>query len=520
MASQKTDVCNNKLNEDSGQSDGSANKTYKVWTPKEGRSWFRQRVIGKTTIGMPEFCQEFGFTYEQDAHEAFSELLSDSQLPQSSRAIANKVYQMWKRNEGRRFWASQVTDYTVDISTTKTEGDLVDRSQFFASKRLRFRDDSKVALTDAGAIIDSSTITPLSKRTVSEAALETAEEERPKKVLFMEAELSSASGSDYVHSSPSSARSSLNSIDFKFIDHLVGPGTTSSRLRTDDRLTISGVDVSLTMMEKRRTLLKKQSEINNVSDLLTLNFIFDEDWIKRNLSAEAARHLLSVSPQEVPDEERLVLLDCSEFAASHTYQETKDFVFEKIDGKKRTITGEILRGFTERANLSRDSLPVPVGWEERYEPDYYGEYLGFPFVLVEIKKPGADDDELEGDSRKLPCMGKLMVDRMVRAGVPDPKIIAFLVKESRCEISVISLDYEAMYVKKPIGAFELPQTNLQLPLLIPGQRLLHFVRRTAEATMTSIENRTDRPSILRWIRPSYYVKGNRIPVPKKVNNRD
>lgn len=54
-------------------------------------------------------------------------------------------------------------------------------------------------------------------------------------------------------------------------------------------------------------------------------------------------------------------------------------------------------------------------------------------MLVEIKKPGADDDGLEGDSRKLPCMGKLMVDRMVLAGVPDPKVIVFLVRESRCE---------------------------------------------------------------------------------------
>ncbi|KAG0205980.1 hypothetical protein BGX31_002865 [Mortierella sp. GBA43] len=272
-------------------------------------------------------------------------------------------------------------------------------------------------------------------------------------------------------------------------------------------------------MEKRRTLLKQQSEINDVSDLLTLNFIFDEAWIKRNLSAEAARHLLSVSLPEVPNEERLLLLECSEFAASHTFQETNDFVLKKIGGKGKTITGEVLRGFTERASpwlrsnsyptplstlpqnedtytyatmenivhgtlhdfevldhWGRDFLPVPVGWEERYEPDYYAEYFGFPFVLVEIKKPAASDEELEGDSRKLPCMGKLMVDRMGRAGVQDPKVIVFLVQESRCEISVISLDYEATYVKKPVGAFELPRTNLQLPLLIPGQRLLHFVR--------------------------------------------
>ncbi|KAI8347013.1 hypothetical protein B0O80DRAFT_219864 [Mortierella sp. GBAus27b] len=574
MASGKSDACNNKLNEVSVQNSESDGSTSKVWTPKEGRSWFCQRFKWKMTIGMPEFCKEFGFTCEQDAHDAFSELLSDSQLPLSRRTEAQTAYETWKRDEGERFWACQVTNYRVDVLTTETEGE--DRSQFFANKRLRSRDDpngsssvsrecrlsSGVPLeTNAGAITGSSTTVPVPKRTASGAALETAEEERPKKVLFVEAELSSASGSDHVRSSPSSACSSLNSIDFKLIDHLVGPGTTSSRLRTSNRLTISDVDVSLTIMEKRRTLLKQQSEINDVSDLLTLNFIFDEAWIKRNLSAEAARHLLSVSLPEVPNEERLLLLECSEFAASHTFQETNDFVLKKIGGKGKTITGEVLRGFTERASpwlrsnsyptplstlpqnedtytyatmenivhgtlhdfevldhWGRDFLPVPVGWEERYEPDYYAEYFGFPFVLVEIKKPAASDEELEGDSRKLPCMGKLMVDRMGRAGVQDPKVIVFLVQESRCEISVISLDYEATYVKKPVGAFELPRTNLQLPLLIPGQRLLHFVRRTAESTMASIKNRSSRPSILRWIRPSYYVKGNRIPFPKEVND--
>ncbi|KAI7823333.1 hypothetical protein BC939DRAFT_503265 [Gamsiella multidivaricata] len=56
------------------------------------------------------------------------------------------------------------------------------------------------------------------------------QERSTKKVAFQDAEFSFKSGSDYIGSNPSSARSSLNSIDFKYIDRLAGPGTTSSRL--------------------------------------------------------------------------------------------------------------------------------------------------------------------------------------------------------------------------------------------------------------------------------------------------
>ncbi|KAG0208375.1 hypothetical protein BGX31_002338 [Mortierella sp. GBA43] len=59
-----------------------------------------------------------------------------------------------------------------------------------------------------------------------------------------------------------------------------------------------------------------------------------------------------------------------------------------------------------RAALRSTELFTPTNTQA----SSYGAYLGFSFVLVEIKKPGASGDELEGDSRKLPCMGKLMVD--------------------------------------------------------------------------------------------------------------
>ena len=115
-----------------------------------------------------------------------------------------------------------------------------------------------------------------SKRSVPDVAPEIDELDvvlsgrRPihKRVAFLEAGFFSESGSDYACSGPSSTRSSLNSIDLLFIDHLVGPGITSSRLTTRDRIKFKDVDVSLLLMDARKSLLKKQSEIKDVSELL------------------------------------------------------------------------------------------------------------------------------------------------------------------------------------------------------------------------------------------------------------
>lgn len=74
--------------------------------------------------------------------------------------------------------------------------------------------------------------------------------------------------SDFTYSSPSSARLSLAAIDVKYIDHLVGPDTKSSRLDTRDRLVVESTNVLELPMAICRDILKKQSEITGVSNVL------------------------------------------------------------------------------------------------------------------------------------------------------------------------------------------------------------------------------------------------------------
>ncbi|KAG0257272.1 hypothetical protein BGZ95_005292 [Linnemannia exigua] len=298
------------------------------------------------------------------------------------------------------------------------------------------------------------------------------DQERPtKRVAFRDDVFASECGSDYVDSNPSLVRSSLNSIDFKYIDHLVGPGTTSSRLNTSSRLIVGEIDVSEVLMNARRDNLKKQSEIADVSDLLTINFIFDANFLRKHLLTATAESLLNVIVPKPTTSEIALFMDFSIFAATHSYQEAKRDLRKRIQEKEDCIVTAVLLSYTERPGLwkqvsshpaslsslsqnedtytqsivkniifgivgdldvvdhwSRDPLPTPHGFEELYFPDYFAEFDNLPLFVVEIKKPGAMDDDLEGDQRKLPCMMKLILDTILDAGVLAPSVIGLLIR--------------------------------------------------------------------------------------------
>jgi hypothetical protein len=76
----------------------------------------------------------------------------------------------------------------------------------------------------------------------------------------------------------------------------------------------------------------------------------------------------------------------------------------------------------------RDPLPTPHGFEELYFPDYFAEFDGLPLFVVEIKKPGAVNDNLEGDKRKVPCMMKLVLDTLLNVGVSAPSVLGLQIR--------------------------------------------------------------------------------------------
>ncbi|KAF9082938.1 hypothetical protein BGX27_004347, partial [Mortierella sp. AM989] len=53
---------------------------------------------------------------------------------------------------------------------------------------------------------------------------------------------------------------------------------------------------------------------------------------------------------------------------------------------------------------------------------------GYPFILAEVKKPDARTDSLDQDTRKLPQMMKIAIDRICSANIASPTVIGFLIQ--------------------------------------------------------------------------------------------
>ncbi|KAF9994287.1 hypothetical protein BGZ65_010093 [Modicella reniformis] len=77
----------------------------------------------------------------------------------------------------------------------------------------------------------------------------------------------------------------------KYINHLVGPGTTSSKPKTKNRLIVDGIDLSVLLMAARLDIVQRQSELKDVSDLLSLNFILDDEVLVKHLPTKIKRTL-------------------------------------------------------------------------------------------------------------------------------------------------------------------------------------------------------------------------------------
>ncbi|KAI1296259.1 hypothetical protein EDD11_007451 [Mortierella claussenii] len=127
------------------------------------------------------------------------------------------------------------------------------------------------------------------------------------KTLATEEELTSetdGSNSNCFPSNPLSARSSLNSIDFKFINPFGWPGNDvlSSRLHTTEVLKIKGVNMSNALMDARRSVVRRQSETSDIFELVSLNFIFDATFLQQHLERDVYVALQS-TPTSTPNQD-------------------------------------------------------------------------------------------------------------------------------------------------------------------------------------------------------------------------
>lgn len=66
--------------------------------------WQKDKIAEKEAITMPDLAIKFDYFYEMDAHEAFTTLIPKGFVSHTTSAIVLCRYEIWKRNEGARFW--------------------------------------------------------------------------------------------------------------------------------------------------------------------------------------------------------------------------------------------------------------------------------------------------------------------------------------------------------------------------------------------------------------------------------
>ncbi|KAG9326480.1 hypothetical protein KVV02_001659, partial [Mortierella alpina] len=326
--------------------------------------------------------------------------------------------------------------------------------------------------------------------------------------------------------------------------HIDGPGEPSCALH-GDAWHVNGVNVSDRLLSARRINVSEQNVLFETDDILSLNFIFTKSFIDHcfdEAENDIVAHLVDVDTPEVPCEETDLVVRTALNAGSMKYLEFKSTLKDsslQLSG----LAEDILTSYTATNALwqsptqlvrnedtyikqsvmpmvdavfgsldllqhwQRDPLPVPNGYEEVLQPDFFAEVDDLCFVIMEVKKPTITKEEAEADTRKLPCMMKIALDTLIHGNVKGATVVGFLVKENVCEVLTMTLEHEALYIPKSLGCFKLPQDRLDIASLLLALRPLTAVKTIAFKMVKAIKKRSHLGAgkYSPMTRPSYYI---------------
>ncbi|KAF9346741.1 hypothetical protein BGX34_003642, partial [Mortierella sp. NVP85] len=254
---------------------------------------------------------------------------------------------------------------------------------------------------------------------------------------------------------------------------------------------LQGVDITQKLMDARKLLLRDMA-FSDILDLLPLNFIFTEEYLRKNFNDDIVDDLLFANLPVIcgDDEDAKRVGTCGHMASLPREQFREWFhEFDKswahpvrriIDAvsAKETFWGAsdpypnessyqarfvnpVITGFLSshqhREEFNNTSLPMPSNHHEEFQPDFFGAIGTLPFMIAEIKKPTEKGRCLDVDRLKLYCMMKLALDSLVMDGVEESEVIGLLVQYDRCQVYVMNMIHEAMYIPRPLGTFSIPK---------------------------------------------------------------
>ena len=100
--------------------------------------------------------------------------------------------------------------------------------------------------------------------------------------------------------------------------------------------------------------------MSQLLEIRTLNFIFDETFLKRYFPEDTPTSFFSIPIPTVSDEEKKLLFDCSVFVASHSFLDSKKYIRNKIQAAEEGLAVELMRHYSQRSNLWLQSTSYPT----------------------------------------------------------------------------------------------------------------------------------------------------------------
>ncbi|KAF9981704.1 hypothetical protein BGZ65_003656 [Modicella reniformis] len=111
--------------------------------------WLKNKLSNKEAISMPDFATNFKYLSESDADMAFKSLLSKNIIPRARQTAALNSYEVWKRNEGQTFWATQ----TATLSLTQTASTLAAEGAHVAKDLIQKRRISMLSSENGAQVL-------------------------------------------------------------------------------------------------------------------------------------------------------------------------------------------------------------------------------------------------------------------------------------------------------------------------------------------------------------------------------
>ncbi|KAF9983206.1 hypothetical protein BGZ65_002058 [Modicella reniformis] len=263
--------------------------------------------------------------------------------------------------------------------------------------------------------------------------------------------------------------------------NLSGPGTKNSSI-SGEHFILTGKDISNTLMTYRAKNIKKERQLREVDDLLTLNFIFTKSLLQNLFSVHLASQIFRVDVESPTAEDSAFVSDCSSLVTSNDFLEFNTSYKNELRDREGvsdicrfiiedwTRTDKLWLTFPTTSNeatfqqdfvipilkgaFGRIGLPdfwdtfLPVGDKrEPFKPD--GQWIidDHSVVIMEAKKPGVREALTAHDERKLLSMMKLSLNEMLTANVVNPAVVGVLVQDRSMEVLIMELNYEALKLR-------------------------------------------------------------------------